>query len=71
MEKIPVELILEIYKLADYETRINLNKAYNLNFNIANPFFDYNHPDGPTVMTPVEKNIIRICNGLMGMVYSS
>jgi hypothetical protein len=42
---LPDELKLHIYKNSDIETRIKLNKEFNWNFKIANPYYDYKFND--------------------------
>jgi hypothetical protein len=37
---IPYEIIYKIYDFADMETRININKAFNISFTVANPLLN-------------------------------
>ena len=34
---VPYELIYEIYEFADMKTRINMNRALNISYKVANP----------------------------------
>jgi hypothetical protein len=71
---LPVELIIEIYKKCDYQTRIKFNKAYKWNFKVINPLFDYKHPTSPTRSPPTPSYIVynwhRIASGMGGLAYS-
>jgi hypothetical protein len=69
---LPVELIIEIYKKCDYQTRIKLNKVYKWNFNLINPLFDYKHPTSPTRPPPfINYNFYRLISGMGGIMYNS
>jgi transposase len=39
---LPIEILIEIYKKCNKETRIKMNKSFRWNYKILNPFFDYN-----------------------------
>lgn len=72
MYMLPMELIIEIYKKSDHQTRIKLNKVYNLNFYFINPFFDYTHPTKPTREPPFYNyNIFRLLANQGGYLYNN
>lgn len=39
--ELPDEILLEIYKHCDFETRITLNRIFNWNFKTVNPYYDH------------------------------
>lgn len=38
---IPLEIIINIYNFCNYETRININRAFNWDYSYINPYKDY------------------------------
>lgn len=41
MTVLPYEILIIIYNFSDYETRININRAYKLSYKVLNPYKDY------------------------------